>query len=338
MALSLKDGHPDTYTVKRGDTLWDISAHFLDSPWLWPQLWNANPEIENPHLIYPGDVLQLIWVDGQPRLSSKPYNRVSPEIREERKDPLSTLARDLMVPFLGQDRLMTPEEIDALPRIYGAQDGRSILSSFDDIYVDQVIDGTTEWGVFRVLPLVERADGGREARVHPLRHVANVVVKRTDGDNSVVRIRTAGQEISLNDVLMPLAPVQDFNDVNALSFLPTSAPQGIDGAIVADVEDFTLQDKHQVVVLNRGVSDGLSRGHVLMVNREGAKVQTTSDGYRYLEVEWFYKRGDSLPPYAIGEVVVLRSYVDFSIAVVTAARDPIKVGDTLTAPPLEVNE
>ena len=65
---SLKDGHPDHYVVKKGDTLWDISALFLNSPWMWPEIWYVNPQVSNPHLIYPGDELTLVYVDGKPQL------------------------------------------------------------------------------------------------------------------------------------------------------------------------------------------------------------------------------------------------------------------------------
>jgi hypothetical protein len=64
----LREGVSETYVVQRGDTLWDISARFLTDPWRWPDIWHVNPEIENPHLIYPGDIIRLVWVDGEPRL------------------------------------------------------------------------------------------------------------------------------------------------------------------------------------------------------------------------------------------------------------------------------
>ncbi|WP_413700860.1 LysM peptidoglycan-binding domain-containing protein [Psychromonas sp. KJ10-10] len=86
--LTLREDHPETYTVVKGDTLWDISAYFLNTPWLWPRLWQANSQIENPHLIYPGDVLTLIWVDGEPRLTRKQLMKLSPKPRLEEKKNL----------------------------------------------------------------------------------------------------------------------------------------------------------------------------------------------------------------------------------------------------------
>ena len=99
--LTLKEDYPETYTVVKGDSLWDISAHFLNTPWLWPRLWQANSQVENPHLIYPGDVLTLIWVDGEPQLTRKKLKKLSPSPRlEEKGEPIPTIPLSTISAFL----------------------------------------------------------------------------------------------------------------------------------------------------------------------------------------------------------------------------------------------
>ena len=117
-AAELRDGHPDIYTVKKGDTLWDISAIFLEKPWLWPEIWHVNPEIDNPHLIYPGDELRLVYMDGKPRIIRSNDEKLSPKIRVlSEGDAIRTIPLDAIRPFLYTPRVVSDEEIDDLRSI-----------------------------------------------------------------------------------------------------------------------------------------------------------------------------------------------------------------------------
>src|SRR5688572_30852841 len=120
---------PNQYVVKTGDTLWDISKVFLREPWYWPEIWYVNPQIANPHLIYPGDVLKLVYVDGQPRLTvaqrggetvegGRGGKRLSPEVRRE---PLSqavtAIPYDVIASFMGRPTLLTKDQVKTAPYI-----------------------------------------------------------------------------------------------------------------------------------------------------------------------------------------------------------------------------
>jgi hypothetical protein len=130
--VSLRDDHPQQYVVVKGDTLWDIASRFLDEPWQWPAIWQANPQIENPHLIYPGDVVSLVYIDGRPVLqvaregtpSTPPDTsgmetvKLSPQIRRvDRADPINAVPLDAIRPFLRDIRVLSPSEFEGLPYI-----------------------------------------------------------------------------------------------------------------------------------------------------------------------------------------------------------------------------
>src|SRR3546814_9134528 len=112
MAQGVRGDHPDTYVVVRGDTLWDIAGKFLQHPWLWPEIWQANPQIANPHLIYPGDVISLAYLDRVtvqqgPRDVAQPINAI----------PLSAIE-----PFLKD--LAVVDAFEQLPSVVGLEADR----------------------------------------------------------------------------------------------------------------------------------------------------------------------------------------------------------------------
>ena len=156
-AVQLKDGHPEQYTVVKGDTLWDISGRFLREPWKWPELWHANPQVENPHLIYPGDRLSLVYVDGQPRLmldrgESRGTIKLSPSVRTTAMaEAIPTIPLEAINSFLLSNRIVdTAEEFNGAPYIVAGNAERVVSGSGDRVYGRGSFDESIPvYGIFR---------------------------------------------------------------------------------------------------------------------------------------------------------------------------------------------
>ncbi|HSH27694.1 MAG TPA: LysM peptidoglycan-binding domain-containing protein, partial [Wenzhouxiangella sp.] len=135
--VELRADHPREYVVQEGDTLWDIAGRFLTRPWQWPAIWDANPQIENPHLIYPGDVISLVFVDGEPRLMvNDSVRRLSPEVRREPiEGPISTIPLDAVETFLDAPRIVSAEEFETLPYVIANNEQRVLAGPGDNTYV-----------------------------------------------------------------------------------------------------------------------------------------------------------------------------------------------------------
>ena len=143
--VELREDHPREYVVQEGDTLWGIASRFLTRPWQWPAIWQANPQIEDPHLIFPGDRIALEFVGGQPRLTVNERSRdriddsilrLGPEVRRERIDgPISTIPFDAVEPFLRRPRVVGPDELDTLPYVLANQEQITFASTGDRSYV-----------------------------------------------------------------------------------------------------------------------------------------------------------------------------------------------------------
>ena len=149
--LTLKENHPETYTVVKGDTLWDISAHFLNTPWLWPRLWQANSQVENPHLIYPGDLLTLIWVDGEPKITRKQLKKLSPTPRlAEKREPIPTIPLAAISAFLSKDHIINADLLADAPRLLGDATSTPRFFEGDVFYGQGKYDKHKLYGVYRL--------------------------------------------------------------------------------------------------------------------------------------------------------------------------------------------
>lgn len=324
---SVKKNIPEIYTVKKGDTLWDISAYFLDNPWLWPQLWQANDYIQNPHLIYPGDKLHLVWINGRPQLQLKKTVVLSPQVRIKHS-PITTLQETLIFPYLAENKLMTANSATQLPRILGASDEKGYMSPGDRIWVDAELLLDTEWWVYRVETDFTRNDETK-AKVVSLKEIARLRTSEIQENMSLMTVESFRQEISQNDILLP-APL-DNGDVD-MNFSPSTAPAGIQASVLGHLEGHGYIATSQIVVLDRGHLDNLAAGNVLQLFRLGAEVTGKKGNYAYKKEHNWLSVKQQLSSLHIGEVMVIRPYEYFSLAVVTRSLEPFSAG-VLALPP-----
>ncbi len=316
--VPLADGHPNEYVVQVGDTLWDISAAFLRDPWLWPEIWYVNPDIENPHLIYPGDVLGLVYIDGQTRITNVRAStyRMSPQARvTPLSEAVTSIPFEDVAAFLSSGLVLEKSQADALPYLLETRGDHLIASAGNEVYVRGITGDvpSTRYNIVHVGdPLVD-PDDGRLIGYHGIM-VGEGSLRRT-GDPATVALTNTSQEAVTGDRFLPAAV-----DV-PLNFFPRSPSSNIDGRIISVVGGVTQIGQYQVVVMNRGSSDGLSVGDVLSVFQSGKVVDDRVKGGNV-----------RLPDEQAGTVMVFKTYDRISYGLVMEATDAIHIHDSIRNP------
>jgi len=323
--LSVKQDAPKSYVVVKGDTLWDISAMYLDSPWLWPRLWQVNPEIDDPHLIYPGDKLSLIWRNGQPVLSLKPVVKLSPKIRVSEKKAVPTVEEGLMLPYLHSDRLIDQDTLKSASRVLGTSEGRKFLTSADQLY----ISGNSEhqaWGIYRAVESYQRETPN--AHIVSLRLIAKAELNEVTNEFTSLKVESQRQEILLNDVALPELGAESVS--LSTTFYPAPSPAGEFANILGSMSGSQFSAKNQVLIIDRGTHDNLRQGSMFDLKAGGATVFKKQGEYTY---EGSVGDKVELPDTKAGTLMVIRPYEFFSLALVTNSAKPIN-GDILAVSPL----
>jgi hypothetical protein len=316
--VPLADGHPDEYVVQPGDTLWDISAQFLTDPWFWPEIWYVNPDIENPHLIYPGDVLGLVYIDGRPRITNVRAStyRLSPQARiTPLAEAVTSVPYDTISAFLSTGVVLEKGQADSLPYMIDTRGDHLIAAAGNEIYVrgNEADALGSRYSVVKVGDPLYDPDDNRLVGYQGI-FVGEGTLRR-GGDPSTVALTDSRQEAVIGDRLIP--EVRDL----PLNFFPSAPSYDIEGRIISVIGGVSQIGQYQVVVLNRGARDGLAIGDVLTVFQTG---ETINDRFKGGTVK--------LPDEEAGTTMVFKVYDRISYALVMEATTNIHVLDTVRSP------
>ena len=316
--VPLAEGHPDKYVVQVGDTLWDIAATFLKDPWYWPEIWYVNPDIENPHLIYPGDVIGLVYIDGQPRITNVRAStyRMSPQARvTPLTEAIDSIPYEDVAAFLSSGIILEKGQADRLPYLVDTRGDHLIASAGNEVYVRGVTEDMpgTRFQVVHIGDPLYDPDDNRLVGYHGIQ-VAEGRLRR-GGDPATVALTSSSREAKMGDRLLP-----ETVDI-PLNFFPRSPSTAIDGQIISVVDGVTQIGQYHVVVMNRGSNNGLAVGDVLTVWQAGEEVRDRVKGGNV-----------KLPEEEAGTVMVFKVFDRISYGLVMEATEAIHIHDTVRNP------
>jgi hypothetical protein len=344
--LKINDDAPQTYVVEKGDTLWDISSVFLNQPWLWPKLWRLNPEINNPHLIYPGDIISLVYDEkGEPILvlesiKGKPSYKWSPKIRQKNKEDSSIklLPLEIVAPFIKYDHLFSAEQLEQLPHVIGSDEGyKSSINGFK-VYVNKELDISKTYAIYNkgeeiIDPDTQESLGFYVDLVATGQAIS--AGNASEKEPSTLKISTAKREIRAGNYVVPVHDGQMLPSV----FTMKAADESLRGSIVKAASDGREFGKLEVVMLNRGLEHQVAVGDVMSINRLSAGVVETSKGPRYTSEAPRWNRmltsegsDYKMPEETLGELMVFKVYSKASMALILRSEKPVRLDDIVTAP------
>ncbi|HGM5880722.1 MAG: LysM peptidoglycan-binding domain-containing protein [Stenotrophomonas maltophilia] len=347
-AVEVNGGHPDTYVVRKGDTLWDIAARFLQKPWLWPEIWQANPQIANPHLIYPGDVLSLAYLD-RVTVTAQPGPR--------QEAPIDAIPLAQVEPFLKQ--LSVVDSIEQLPQVVGLEDNRLRVSGGDAAYVN-LADAQLgqRWAVVR--PTVRYAqpkpsedlnangdvtpgsgnlwkaynapNARRGVLGYELAQLATGTITRVaDGKAGASTLAldksTGGREVRVGDRLVPVEARP--YDLQFVPHVPAAGVEGVDVRVLAVTDMFTAGGPRDVIAISAGRAQGVDNGTVFSLWRQGRHVANR------LKYPTSSRMDDALsgsvgrvalPEEYAAHAMVFRTFDNVSYALVMQGVKPVRVG------------
>ncbi len=334
-AVALAPNAPDSYVVKRGDTLWGIAKVFLRDPWFWPEIWQVNRQIQNPHLIYPGDTLRLVYIDGQPRITLQrgmmergDSARVMPRVRSQALEgAVTTIPYEVVAAFMSKPSVLANEQIKGAPYVFATRDSHIIVSNGDVMYArgfSSPAELGMHYNVVRVGDALRDPDDNRIVGYDGIFTGSGHVTR--GGDPATLIMTESTRETVPGDKLL-----EGGADV-ALDFIPSPPKVKVDGRIMAVSDGVTVIGQYQVVVINRGARDGLAPGNVLAVFEVGGSVRDTVNKGFLGGMSRLGAKKVQLPDERTGTFMVFKTFDEISYGLIMEAKNIIRVADRVQNP------
>ncbi len=335
---ALREGHPERYDVKEGDTLWDIASMFLADAWLWPEIWHVNPDIENPHLIFPGDVIELSYVDGQPQLTvsrgkggravklspAQPVvqgnrnHKLKPSIRKTLlKSSIPAIPLDAISSLITTGRIVDQHTLEQAPHILAGTADRLIFGPGDGFYAQGTWpnDEPSVFGIFRQGEVYLDPET-REVLGFEAREVGTAAVLSRDDSLYTMSLMAVKEDVRIGDRLL----ATEQRRVES-TFYPASPNKDVEGVIMTVLGGMTQVGRNDIVAVNRGTDHGLDVGNILAIHKQGAIVRDRINRDRV-----------RLPSERAGLLMVFRSFEKMSYGLVLETEEPLRIGDTVQNP------
>jgi len=324
----LNPSAPKSYTVKRGDTLWGIASLFLRDPWLWPEIWYVNPRIENPHLIYPGDVLALAYgADGraQVQLVSGGPARLDPRLRSSPLDgAIPTIPYSAVAAFLSRPAVLTIDQVRHSPHVLTFREEHQVGGTGHEFYVtDLNAAPNARFTVMHVGEPVRDPDNGRMMGYQGI-YTATAVITRP-GNPAKGLLTDSARETLRGDLV--LAAGEDTPATLTLRAAHTE----VHGRIMSVIDGVRLIGQFDVVLINRGTQDGIDAGDILAIDSVGGEARDTGTGE---DAAYGFGRGRNvqLPNERAGTLLVFKTYAHMSYGLVVGESYPVRVADVVRNP------
>jgi len=329
----LNPSAPKSYTVKRGDTLWGIASMFLRDPWLWPEVWYINPQVANPHLIYPGDTLALAFGrDGKPmiRLEQAGAVRLDPRLRSSPLDgAIPTIPYASIQAFLSRPSVLTKEQIQEAPHVVAFRDEHVVAGMGHEVYIANLeANPNSRYSIVHVDEPLRDPDDGKVVGYAGI-YTATALVSQPGHPAKALLTDTARETLQGDKVLGADLDVP-------LNFMLRAPRNDVHGRIIYVVDGTQVIGQYQVVVINRGKRHGIDAGHVLAVDQAGKVVRDVygRQGFtRYLGgAGTSFSPKVKLPDERAGTLLVFKSFDRISYALVVGASNTIHVQDVVHNP------